>query len=91
VILKVTVSSKISKERGINTFLDNINKKKVSDKIRQKKRKKKLQYELIVNSSYISEKDDQIISEISEKFEKTFAKNYNYITSVKSDLEIFME
>ncbi len=90
-ILKVTVSSKISKERGINTFLDNINKKKVSDKIRQKKRKKKLQYELIVNSSYISEKDDQIISEISEKFEKTFAKNYNYITSVKSDLEIFME
>ena len=48
----------------MDAFLDNANKKKVSDEIRQRKREEKLQHEsiaqdlVIASLSCISEKDD---------------------------------
>ena len=98
-VSKVTVSSKTSEERGMDAFLDNANKKKVSDEIRQRKREKKLQREsiaqdlVIASSSCISEKDDRMISEISEEFEKTVpsGNDQSHVTSVEPDLEVSME
>ncbi|PKK64058.1 hypothetical protein RhiirC2_788006 [Rhizophagus irregularis] len=59
-VSKLPVSSKTSEKREIDTFLNNVNKKK----------------DLTVASlSYNSEKDDWMISEISEKFKKTVPLN----------------
>ncbi len=71
-----------------------MNKKNVSDEIRQRKREEKLQRESIVQDltvaspSYNSEKDDQIILKISEEFEKTVpsANDQSLVTSVEPDL-----
>jgi hypothetical protein len=98
-VSKVTVSSKTSEERGMDAFLDNVNKKKVSDEIRQRKREEKLQHEsiaqdlVIASSSCISEKDDRMISEISEEFEKTVpsGNDQSHVTSVEPDLEVSVE
>ena len=95
-VSKVTVSSKTSEERGMDAFLDNVNKKKVSDEIRQRKREEKLQREsiaqdlVIASSSCISEKDDRMISEILEEFEKTVpsGNDQSHVTSVEPDLEV---
>ena len=98
-VSKVTVSSKTSEERGMDAFLDNVNKKKVSDEIRQRKREEKLQREsiaqdlVIASSSCISEKDDRMISEISEEFEKTVpsGNDHSHVTSVEPDLKVSVE
>lgn len=78
VISKVPVSSKTSEERGIDAFLDNVNKKKVSDEIRKRKKEEKLQRESIVQGSTVaspscnSEKENRVISEILEVSKKPF-------------------
>ncbi|RIA94450.1 hypothetical protein C1645_734751 [Glomus cerebriforme] len=72
-----TESKSLEDDRETDSFLDEVHKKKVSDEIRQRRRKEKLQHEsiaqdlMIASSSCISEKDDRMISEISGEFEKT--------------------
>src|SRR6266496_6446586 len=66
------LNGKLLEEKDMDSFLLEAHKKIVSDEIRQRKREEKLQRESTVASqSYNSEKDDRIISEISEEFGKT--------------------
>jgi hypothetical protein len=46
------VDTKTSKEKEMDAFLVEVNKKSISDKIRERKREKKVQYKTIAKDSF---------------------------------------
>jgi hypothetical protein len=86
-----TESKSLEDDRETDSFLNEMHKKKVSDEIRQRRQKEKLQHESIAQDliiASISEKDDRVISEISEEFKKTVpsGNDQSHMTSGEPDL-----
>ncbi|GBB91393.1 hypothetical protein RclHR1_18660005 [Rhizophagus clarus] len=68
----ISANSKTSEDREMDAFLDDAYKKSVSDGLRQRNKKKKLQNDLIAQDSVIPDsRNDQLISENLESLEKT--------------------
>ncbi|GES77052.1 hypothetical protein GLOIN_2v1695450 [Rhizophagus clarus] len=82
------LNGKSLEEKDMDSFLLEAHKKIVSDEIRQRKREEKLQRESTVASpSYNSEKDDQVILEISGEFKKTVPSGNDQSHMTSGELE----